>query len=360
MKGNSRFRYHFEPQKGWINDPNGLIFYRGQYHAFYQHNPYDTKWDQMHWGHAVSNDLLHWKELPIALYPDKDYENDGGCFSGSAVEKDGILYLFYTSVSHELGQTQSVAFSDDGLHFTKYSANPVIQKNPLGFSDFRDPKVSCIDGTYYMVVGSGNADSGCVLLFTGEDLVNWSYVGVLFEDAEYACCIECPDFFKLGDRYVLMFSRMNVAERSTIFVVGDFVNGKLVNYTISSPEWGIDFYAPQTFLQGSRRIMIGWMYHWGRKPPEHCSYSGALSIPRELKLIDDRVYNFPVREAQHLLHKDSPYVRQEGDLLFLSDRSGNTVKHEIPGLKRMDILEDVKSVEIFINAGESSFTWWLD
>ena len=98
MTGMTRFSWHFEPQKGWMNDPNGLIFFRGQYHAFFRHYPHAPSWGQMHWGHAVSDDLLHWKELPIALYPDQPYEDDGGCFSGSAVEKDGRLYLFYTSV----------------------------------------------------------------------------------------------------------------------------------------------------------------------------------------------------------------------------------------------------------------------
>ena len=90
--------YHLSPRVGWMNDPNGLIFFRGQYHAFFQHYPHAPSWGQMHWGHTVSVDLLRWKELPIALYPDQPYEDDGGCFSGSAVEKDGRLYLFYTSV----------------------------------------------------------------------------------------------------------------------------------------------------------------------------------------------------------------------------------------------------------------------
>lgn len=355
-----RFQFHFEPEKGWMNDPNGLIFFQGRYHVFYQHYPYAARWGQMHWGHAVSDDLVHWEKLPIALYPDMEYENDGGCFSGSAVEKDGRLYLFYTSVSHGLGQTQSVAYSDDGLHFTKYVDNPVIRKNPTNSEDFRDPKVTCIDGTYYMVVGSGDENCGRVLLFTSDDLLRWSYVGVLFQGDAYAHCIECPDFFKLGDRYVLMFSKVNEKERSTVFVVGDFVDGQLVNYTISRPEWGVDFYAPQTFTDGNRRIMIGWMYHWGKEAPAHCPFAGALSIPRELKLVGDRVYNFPVVEAQNLLRRESRYVRREGETLILADRVGNTINREISGLKTVDILEDTKSLEVFVNGGEMSFSWWLD
>jgi len=360
MKVFPRFQFHFEPKRGWMNDPNGLIYFRGQYHAFYQHYPHAPHWGQMHWGHAVSDDLVHWEELPIALYPDMEYENDGGCFSGSAVEKDGRLYLFYTSVSREMGQTQSVAYSDDGIHFVKYSGNPVIRRNPVGSPDFRDPKVTCIDGVYYMVIGSGDENGGKVLLFTSADLLNWSYVGVLFQGDAYAHCIECPDFFQLGGRYVLMFSKINEKERSTIFVIGNFVGGKLVNYSICRPEWGLDFYAPQTFMDGQRRIMIGWMYHWGKEVPEGCPFAGALSIPRELRLVGDQLFNFPVLEVRYLLRGDSPFVRREGDILILSDMAGNTVRYQIPGLRSFDILEDTKSLEVFINGGEMSFTRWLN
>ena len=352
--------FHFEPQQGWMNDPNGLIFFQGRYHAFFQHYPYAPYWGQMHWGHAVSDDLLHWEELPVALFPDQEYENDGGCFSGSAVERDGRLHLMYTSVSHEMGQTQSLAYSDDGVHFTKHPCNPLIRENPVGSRDFRDPKITFLNGRYYMVVGSGDENSGKVLLYSGTDLVHCDYNGILFQGAEYAPCIECPDFFPLCDRYVLMFSKMNEKERSTVFVVGDFVDGKLVNYTIDRPEWGIDFYAPQTFSDGQRRIMIGWMYDWGKDAPAGCSFAGALSIPRELKLAGDQIRIFPVEEAQHLLRRESPYVRWEGEYLTLLDRAGNSVVYHIPGLRRVDILEDTKSVEVFVNRGESSYTRWLE
>ena len=98
-----RFQFHFEPKSGWMNDPNGLVYFKGKYHAFFQYYPHAPHWGQMHWGHAVSDDLIHWEELPIALYPDQEYEDDGGCFSGSAVVKDDRLYLVYTSVSHGNG-----------------------------------------------------------------------------------------------------------------------------------------------------------------------------------------------------------------------------------------------------------------
>lgn len=355
-----RFLYHFEPKTGWINDPNGLIWFRGRYHAFFQHNPHAPRWDRMHWGHAVSDDLIHWEELPIALKPDQPYENDGGCFSGSAVEKGGRLYVFYTSVSHERKQTQSVAYSDDGIHFIKYPGNPVIDRNPLGYEDFRDPKVVCMDGHWYMVTDTGDTTTGKVLLFESQDLLHWHYKGILFEGAEYAHCIECPDFFRLGDKYVLMFSKIQETERSTHFVVGDFVDGKLIHYSICRPEWGEDFYAPQTFFDGKRRIMIGWMYHWGKEAPAGCHYAGAFSIPRELRLVKGRICNFPVAEAKSLLKQESRYVTREGEWLYLKDRRGNTWVRQIAPDAQVDILEDTKSIEVFVNEGECSYTYWLE
>ena len=129
---------HFTPSLGWMNDPNGLIFFKGEYHLFYQYHPYQTKWHQMYWGHAVSSDLITWQELPIALAPSEEYENspDGGCFSGTALEHEGTLYLFYTAVAKnaagQLIQKQCVAMSEDGRHYSKYENNPIIHIDHLG------------------------------------------------------------------------------------------------------------------------------------------------------------------------------------------------------------------------------------
>ena len=124
-QGKMRQKYHFMAETGWINDPNGLIYFKGKYHFFYQYNPYQSFWENMHWGHAVSDDLIHWEYLPVALAPSEPYEDHlkGGCFSGSAIEFDGKLYLIYTAATnHGNGfvQTQCVAYSEDGIHFEKY------------------------------------------------------------------------------------------------------------------------------------------------------------------------------------------------------------------------------------------------
>lgn len=356
-----RFKYHFEPKFGWMNDPNGLIYFNGKYHAFFQHNPHETKWGPMHWGHAVSDDLISWTELPIALYPDMPYENGGGCFSGSAIEKDNKLYLFYTSVALGNAQTQSVAVSEDGISFNKYEGNPVIRRFPAsGSEDFRDPKVTLIDGTYYMVLGSGKGGTGKVLLYTSDDLFNWNYLGVLYENAAFGKIYECPDFFKLGDSYVLMFSKMISDINKTQFVIGDFDGRKFYPKSFSSPEYGPQFYAPQTFLcPKGRRILIGWFYDWNKKPEPELNFAGALTIPREISIADGKICMFPVEEAHGLLTTSDNLVKicenkvafHGADLpepLFFNGKA-----------ESVHILRDEKALEVFINHGEASYSYWI-
>ncbi|MDR0531567.1 MAG: glycoside hydrolase family 32 protein [Oscillospiraceae bacterium] len=328
-----RPRYHFTPQKGWINDPNGLIQFRGQTHVFFQHNPHAAVWGPMHWGHAVSGDLLRWQELPIALAPDQWYENNGGCWSGSAVEAGGLLWLFYTSVSHKLGQTVSVATSADGIHFEKHAHNPVIRAfPPEGSGDFRDPKVLKIGDTWHMALGSGKDGVGKILRYTSKDLLRWDYAGVLYESAAHGPVLECPDFFPLSDRYVLLFSRMNRAEHSTIFVVGNFNGQTFLPLQEFSPEAGPHFYAPQTFLDHrGRRLLIAWCYSWAIKPDPRAQWNGALTIPREVNYLDGRLALYPVEEARHLLRAAEPGT---------------------------ELLRDGAITEGFINGGERSFTRW--
>ena len=216
--GQMRQHYHFMPQTGWINDPNGLIYYKGKYHYFYQLNPYYGHWDYMHWGHAISSDLMHWEYLPVALAPSEEYDDHmrGGCFSGSAIEHDGKLFLMYTGTSnHGEGyvQTQCIAYSGDGINFTKYEGNPVICPPEGVPSDlFRDPKVWEHDGVYYMVCGASRNKRGQALLYRSSDMLHWEFFNVLAESrGEWGYMWECPDFYQLEDKYVLTFSPMGKA-----------------------------------------------------------------------------------------------------------------------------------------------------
>ena len=360
-----RLKYHFEPKKGWINDPNGLVYFHGKYHAFFQHYPHAPKWGPMHWGHAVSDDLIEWEELPIALYPDMPYESGerGGCWSGSAVIKDELLYLFYTSVSDELGQTQSVAVTKDGVHFEKYKNNPVIKNFPKdGSGDFRDPKVTKIGDIYYMVCGSGKDNIGKILLFSSVNLINWEYKGVLFEGEQYGSVLECPDFFPFNDKYILMFSQMGRQTHSIMFVYGDFDGEKFTPISFHTPEAGPHFYAPQTFLDGvGRRIIIGWLNSWGRVADEDAEYMGAFTIPREIKMTaDGKLCMFPVNEASNLITNNDDLVKiKENEISIVAENISFPLQYN-GNIDSVDILRDTKSIEVFINNGESSFTYWCE
>src|SRR5690554_4234227 len=158
-----RLQYHFMPQAYWMNDPNGLVYFQGYYHVFYQYHPYSPNWGPMHWGHARTKDFINWEHCPIALAPSEEYDADG-CFSGSAVVENGVLHLFYTGhqVMHgKVSQVQCKATSTDGIHFIKDPSNPLIRDFPLEATvDFRDPKVWQHNGAWCMVIGSGKDGIG--------------------------------------------------------------------------------------------------------------------------------------------------------------------------------------------------------
>ena len=349
-----------------MNDPNGLVFFKGRYHIFFQHYPYAPRWGQMHWGHAVSDDLLTWEEKDIALWPDQPYEDDGGCFSGSAVVKDGRLYLFYTSVSHELGQTQSMAWSDDGETFHKYEGNPVIRSSPLGDNkDFRDPKVFRYKDGYRMVVGAGLYGIAKMLLFSSEDLINWEYKGELLSDGKFGSCIECPDIFPLEDKYVMMFSSMKAVPHRVCFATGDFDGEKFVFDNEEEPffaiEVGPDFYAPQTFEDDKgRRLLLAWMYNWSKTAGPGAVQAGALTIPRQLELdVFGNLLMMPCDEAMKLVKDESRFVSYDrGRLKVIFE--GKTV-FERPYASEPDlmIIEDVGVVEVFINGGRETVTVYI-
>lgn len=355
-----RLAYHFEPKQGWSNDPNGLVYFKGKYHAFFQHNPYGTEWGKMHWGHAVSDDLLHWEELPIALYPDMPYEDKGGCFSGCAVVKDGRLYLFYTAVSEALEQTQCIAYSDDGMTFTKYEGNPIIDCPPAeGSVDFRDPKVTKIGDMYYMVVGTGKDNVGKVVFYTSKDLLHWDYEGVLFEDSNDCRVIECPDFFELDGKFVLIYSIRLTPTPCVGAAIGSFDGKTFVPERIYRPEHGPHFYAPQSFTGPvGERIQIGWMHYFSERPAPQ-GYVGAFSVPRGLHVKDGKLMSFPVASARPHLIESDPLVTVDASGAVLHTAEGE-LRSNAKKISSLHVLRDTKTVEVFINGGEETFTYWFD
>lgn len=314
--------FHISAPTGWINDPNGFSVYQGEYHLFYQYYPYDTKWGPMHWGHSKTKDFIRWEQLPAALAPDTEYDGQG-CFSGSAVEHEGNHILMYTSVLEKtpqdgarlLRQTQSIAIGD-GVNYKKLDCNPVITSDslPKGSSreDFRDPKIWKEEDVFYAVAGSRSEDtSGQIILFSSQDIHHWNYEGIIEScRKEYGAMWECPDFFALDNRQVLIVSPQDMTAKglefhngnNTLYLIGDYDKEKVEfkRTYAEAVDYGLDFYAPQTLeAEDGRRIMIGWMQSWDNHiAPRELGWSGIMSIPRELNLKDGRLIQKPVREIE--------------------------------------------------------------
>lgn len=318
---NQKYRnhFHFMAPVGWINDPNGLICINGQYHMFYQHYPYAPHWSSMHWGHAVSHDLVHWDNLPVALAPSEPYDayEKGGCFSGCAVYEKGVISLIYTAASkikEEIVQSQCLATSTDGINFKKYENNPIISTAPnSSTADFRDPKIWWHNNLWYMVVGTCHNSLGKVVLFKSLDLKSWSYCGVLSESSEqFGFMWECPDFFELGDSGVLVVSPMGTADNTTLYFTGkmDYSLPKFEWDILGKPDYGCDFYAPQTLTDGNdRRIMIGWMrpqmpQEDFEKLTSKLDWFGTMSLPRVVNICEDGKLCFEPIEELKFLRKD--------------------------------------------------------
>lgn len=311
-------KLNFAPPIGWMNDPNGLIIYQDELHLFYQHYPYGSVHGKMHWGHAKSKDGLNWEHLDIALAPDKDYDKDG-VFSGSAIEKDGKLYVMYSgNVEYEpnkIKQTQNIAISEDGIHFKKYKNNPVIDHNsiPKGTSifDFRDPKVFKKDNKYYAVIGSKTTDNkGQVLLYESMDLLDWKFTSTVLTPKQYlGDMVECPDLIMFDEKDFFLLSAMNYTDEET----GEFyphiswiIEGKMnwedysfQKYSIRKMDEGFDFYAPQTTLVSenpNEYVMIAWQQAWNRTLPSHDeghNWAGQMTLPRRLFLTDNELKHEP-------------------------------------------------------------------
>ncbi|HOX31646.1 MAG TPA: glycoside hydrolase family 32 protein [Spirochaetales bacterium] len=291
--------YHFSARRGWLNDPNGLCFFKDEWHLFFQHNPKGVEWGNMHWGHAVSRDLLSWEELPLALSPDRL----GTMFSGSAVVQRGPelpggerLVLAYTAAGstslRSLGRrsTQCLAYSADGRSFEKDRRNPVLA--PIGFMS-RDPKVFRHEPSGRWIMALFIEGTSFALL-ASEDLRSWERI----QDLELPGSGECPDLFPLaapggGETWVLMAADGG-------YCLGSFDGTR---YAIESgpfaPELGPNFYAPQTFSEvpDGRRIQVAWM-RGGSYPGE--AFSQQMGIPTELSLAPTpegpRIARRPVRE----------------------------------------------------------------
>ncbi|MEH7332572.1 glycoside hydrolase family 32 protein [Neobacillus drentensis] len=321
---NYRPQFHFTPESNWMNDPNGMVYYEGEYHLFYQYHPYSAVWGPMHWGHAVSTDLIHWEHLPIALYPDEN----GAIFSGSAVvdwnDSSGFfnggtgLVAIFTSADGPK-QTQSIAYSTDkGRTWIKYEGNPVLSDE--NYPDFRDPKVFWHEGTkkWVMILAVGNH----VRIYLSDDIKTWNFASEFGREAgSHDGVWECPDLFELpigetgSKKWVMIVSIGNddaYPEGSrTQYFIGEFDGNTFINdnsdETVLWIDYGRDNYAGVTWSDtpDGKRMFIGWMSNWkyaNITPTKE--WRSAMTLPRELSLISTtegvRLIQAPVKEINSL------------------------------------------------------------
>ncbi len=289
--------YHFLPPANWMNDPNGAIQWKvGDYHLFFQHNPYAPHSHRIHWGHTVSADLVHWRDLPVAIAPTPGATDDDGCWSGCAVDNAGTPTLVYTGRS---GEHESVCLATGDaalLKWAKHPANPVIAGPPPGLDTvgFRDPYVWREGDEWRMTIGSGERGvGGMALLFRSADLLTWEYIGPLVRALlRQGTMWECPSFFRLADRWVLIYSPIPTGK--VFYLVGDYEDNQFTPQSEGRVDWGSDFYAPHVMTDAAgRRIMFGWSWEarggsaeraasWSPQP--EVGWAGVQTLPRVLSL----------------------------------------------------------------------------
>lgn len=299
--------YHFVPPSNWMNDPNGVIQWQGQYHLFYQYNPLKADFGAMYWGHAVSKDLIHWNDLPIALSPTPNSPDERGCWSGCAVNNGGVPSILYTGVRgvrYEY-QTLCLATSNDQLLvWEKYLQNPVLSEIPAVSKqnyDFRDPYVWHEGDSWYLIVASRIVGvGGAVFLYRSYDLINWEYQHILLAGSagKTGSVWECPSFFRLDDKWVLLVAGKGGGIPFTVFYfIGEYTDQKFTPESEGVLDYGY-FYAPYTMHDDkNRRLLWGWLRE-GRNAESHIAagWAGVHAVPRELSIRGGQIQMEPVRE----------------------------------------------------------------
>ena len=329
--------FHLAPPSGWMNDPNGVIYHKGYYHVFYQHHPFSAEEGKLiYWGHARSKDLCTWEHLPIALAPSIDEDRDG-CFSGCAVVNDNDeLCLIYTA--HRWGkdwgddryvdEVQAIATSKDGIHFDNKEV--VLREPPQeGVTHFRDPRIWREGNDWLMIIGYRTDDKdgkgvGKVALYRSTDLYSWTFESTLAEDDELlppgkrSYMWECPDFFPLGDKHVLLMSPQGLEDENkarflNLFqngcIIGTFKDGKFTRETeFEELDFGHEFYAAQ-HIDGpdGRTLLIAWFDMWANdKPSQKHGWAGMMTLPRDLHIEDGLVRMTPSPELVGLRANAEP------------------------------------------------------
>ncbi len=415
-----RLRFHLMPPVGWLNDPNGLCQFGGEYHVFYQYAPFEAEGGIKFWGHYKSRDLLRWEQCPVMLYSDQPYDIHG-VYSGSALVQEDGLYLYYTgNVKHAgeydyiragRGHNTVVAYSPDGVTLGWKRLLMENRDYPEGLScHVRDPKVWEQDGRYYMVQGARTLDDeGVVLVFESDDRLHWRHLNTLRTPEPFGYMWECPDLFALDGHWFLLVSPQGAPGKGAGFenvyacgyfpLDGDFRDRSARLGEFVPLDYGTDFYAPQTFTADGRRLLIGWQ---GMPDAPYCNPTTArgwqhcLTVPREVRYDKGKLLQRPARELEQLREGAQEYrfdgestvplgetaeILLTGECLREVGLGGLTLRHEngrltmdfpiggygrtvrsapVGKLEKLQILMDTSAIEVFANDGEAvmSARWY--
>lgn len=416
--GRYRLGHHLMPPVGWLNDPNGLCWFKGRYHIFFQYSPFEVQGGLKFWGHYSSENLVSWKYEGTALYPDSPYDCHG-VYSGSAFVENEKMHLFYTGNVKLDGEYDYInngrvtstihVESEDGVHFGVKEEVILFKEYPKNYTcHIRDPKVWKEDGKYRMVLGGRlKEEKGSVLFYESEDLKKWELEHTLTTKKAFGYMWECPDYFTLDEAKVLSVSPQGLKREEyrfqNIYQSGYFLmkeDGSVSEEDFCEWDMGFDFYAPQTFTDNKgRRILMGWMGMPDAdqeyvNPTIGENWQHCLTVPRELSFYDGKIYQYPVEEVELLrkngrafneknalmetekafdleVQTESEYleIRIGGDLMlkcgegqaaiFLSEEAGagRTVRRaKTERVRNVRILADASAVEIYLNDGETVFS----
>lgn len=305
------------PGKGWLNDPNGLVYFKGRFHIFYQADQESLDGNiNKSWGHYSTTDFVTYKHHNLAILPDTVFDRNGA-YSGSAVIKDGKLYLFYTGNVKHTGEHDYVVSgrehnlmrveSDDGIHFANKCCLMTNDDYPCNCTKHvRDPKIYEKDGLHHLLLGARLLDNtSCVLEYTSNDLISWKFINRYKANELIGYMIECPDYFSCGGKEYILCSPQGLTKQDDLYHnkydcgYYEIKNDCLVNY--ESLDYGFDYYASQTFYGIDNNIMIGWVGMPDNDYINYCEYwSQALSMPRKIYLKNNKIYSFPIDEIFNL------------------------------------------------------------
>ena len=347
-------KYHYFRKEGWLGNPCGLVYFKGRYHLFFQLNPDAPRYGRMHWGHAVSDDLITWEDLPVAISPDVEMH----CSSGSAIVHEGKIWLFYISVSEDYKEVVCAAFSEDGISFKKCDKNPVVTIPLEGDVKFRDPFVMRYGKGFKMITGAGRNGVGKVLQFESDDLINWNYKGELVSDARFGSVIESPHIIEVDGRWVFIIQSEKHMPTKVLFATGEYDGENFVFEDDEDPfkpvDSGDDFYSPVTFEdENGSSVLMAWMFSMKMN-------SSAVSCPREITVSrKGEVCLVPYGELRNRLIKESRFVTYASGrlrVLFEGRTLFDKAYKECPDTR---VLEDVGTVEVFLDGGRENITLFI-